>query len=58
MELQTGMTMVEARSWQSRAEIMGVSTMEEPKERRSLAEPEGWRVEAKLLTQKSKSEPE
>lgn len=57
-ELQTGMTMLEARSWQTGAEIVEVRTMEEPEGRRSPVEPEGWRVEAQLLTRKSEAESE
>lgn len=41
VELQEGMTEVEAWAWQTRAKTMGVKTMEESEGRRSPAEPEG-----------------
>lgn len=58
MELQAGVTDVEAWAWQTRAETVGVMTMVELEGRRSPPEPERWRVEVQLLTWKSEVEPE
>lgn len=41
VELQVGITEVEAWTWQTRAETVGEKTMVEPEGRRSPAEPEG-----------------
>lgn len=51
-------TDVEVWVWQTRAEIMGVRTIEEPERRRGSVEPEGWKVEAQLVTLNSEVEPE